>query len=101
MRPVAFFTVIAVCLAGPMAEAAGFRFIEVPADASGPALKGAVWYPCAAPPQEVKITASMSIGGALDCPVQGNKLPLVVISTGGSGWFASHNDTAERWHCGC
>ena len=28
----------------------GFQFIEVPADAAGPALKGAMWYPCAAPP---------------------------------------------------
>jgi hypothetical protein len=25
---------------------AGFRLIEVPADADGPVLKGAMWYPC-------------------------------------------------------
>jgi hypothetical protein len=33
----------------------GFQFIEVPADADGPALKGAMWYPCAAPPGDIDL----------------------------------------------
>jgi hypothetical protein len=32
---------IALCLTTTLAQAAGFRFIEVPADADGPALRGA------------------------------------------------------------
>jgi len=31
-----------VCLVAPTAQAAGFRFIDIPADADGPALAGAV-----------------------------------------------------------
>jgi len=34
---------------GTLAQAAGFRFIEVPADAYSPVLKGAIWYPCPEP----------------------------------------------------
>jgi hypothetical protein len=37
------------------AEAAGLRLINVSADAAGPALTGAVWSPCAMPPQEVEV----------------------------------------------
>jgi predicted dienelactone hydrolase len=67
----------------------------VPADANGPALKGAVWYPCAASTGTVKLNDNLSVPAAMVCPVDGNKLPLVVISTGGNGWFANHYDTAE------
>jgi len=95
MRPFAFLAVIIACFAAPMAEAAGFGFIELPADANGPALEGAVWYPCAALSGELKPIGTLPIRGVADCPVDGNKLPLVVISTGGSGWFANHYDTAE------
>jgi hypothetical protein len=37
--------VAVLCLAATLAQAAGFRLIEVPADADGPVLKGAMWYP--------------------------------------------------------
>jgi len=33
----------ALILAAPAASAAGFRFLKVPADSAGPALRGAVW----------------------------------------------------------
>ena len=76
----------------------GFRAIEVPASADGPSLEGAMWYPCAEPPSEIdlgKITAMFGITatGAKDCPVEGDKLPLVVVSHGKGGHFASHHDT--------
>jgi hypothetical protein len=42
MRPFSFLAGSIACLAAAMAEAAGFSFIDIPADASGPALTGAV-----------------------------------------------------------
>jgi len=70
------------CLAAPFAQAAGFTTIEVPADAQGPALRGAVWTPCATPDTK-------------DCPVAGAQLPLVVVSHGYGGSFRGHQDTAQ------
>jgi predicted dienelactone hydrolase len=78
----------------------GLQFIEVPAGADDPALKGAMWYPCAAPPGEIdlgEITAKFgfTLRGAKDCPISGDKLPLVVISHGKGSHFVLHHDTAE------
>jgi predicted dienelactone hydrolase len=93
MRPIAFFAVIIACFSGPMAQAAGFRFIDIPADASGPALTGAVWSPCAAPPQEIKFRF-VTIAAVRNCPVAGDRLPLIVVSHGSGAWFGAHRDTA-------
>ena len=41
MRLFVILTVV-VCVVSAKAEAAGFRFIDIPADANGPALKGAL-----------------------------------------------------------
>ena len=65
----------------------GFRFLDVPVDADGPALEGAMWYPCSEPPAEIdlgKITATfkITVRGAKNCPITGDKLPLVVFSHG-------------------
>jgi predicted dienelactone hydrolase len=76
------------------AEAAGIRFIDVPADSEGPALTGALWSPCAMPPQEVEV-GGMALPGVKDCPISGDKLPLVVMSHGRTGSFIGHHDTAE------
>ena len=76
-----------------MAEAAGLRFIDIPADANGPALTGAVWSPCDGPPQEIKVRLA-TIAAARNCPVVGERLPLIVISHGSGGWFGAHRDTA-------
>src|SRR5207253_4023973 len=84
----------AFCFAATLAQAAGFRFIDVPADAERPALTGAVWSPCAAPAQEVMLRG-VTVPGVKDCPIIGEKLPLVVISHGRRGWFGGHHDTAE------
>jgi predicted dienelactone hydrolase len=84
---VKFLAAIAFCFAATQAWAAGFRFIEVPADADGPALHGAMWYPCSEPPAEAG-------PGGRGCPIDGDKLPLVVISHGRGGTFNGHRDTA-------
>jgi predicted dienelactone hydrolase len=35
------------------------------------------------------------VPGVKDCPVEGDRLPLIVISHGGGGYFIGHHDTAE------
>jgi len=88
------FAVICCCFMSA-AEAAGIQLLE-----SGPALSGAIWYPCAAEPTHVAL-GSLSVGpdfglkGAKDCPVTGAKLPLVIFSHGRGGWFGQHHDTVE------
>ena len=86
--------IVVACLAATLAHAAGLRFIEVPADASGPALTGMVWTPCAAAPSEVALDGGVVLPGVKDCPVAGNRLPLIVVSHGRRGSFLGHVDTA-------
>lgn len=86
--------IVVACLAATLAHAAGLGFIEVPADAGGPALTGIVWTPCAAPPSEVALDGGVVLPGVKDCPVAGNRLPLIVVSHGRRGSFLGHIDTA-------
>jgi predicted dienelactone hydrolase len=85
-------------LAASQTQAAGVRFIDIPASPTGPAMTGAVWYPCAAPPQDINISdrdiGDRTLAGVKDCPLISDKLPLVVISHGRTGWFGGHHDTA-------
>jgi predicted dienelactone hydrolase len=85
----------ALCLATSLAHAAGFQFIEIPASDRLQPLKGAVWYPCAQPASEVKL-GPFVLSVAKDCPITGEKLPLIAISHGRSDNFLGHSDTAER-----
>jgi predicted dienelactone hydrolase len=94
MRPYRLALAAACCVAASMAQAAGFRFIDVPADGDGPALTGAVWSPCASPAQDIQLRR-LTTPGLLDCPIAGERLPLVVVSHGRRGWFGGHHDTAE------
>jgi hypothetical protein len=56
MHAAIFIVAIALCLmATTAAQAAGFQFISVPADADGPALTGAMWYPCAESPGDIDL----------------------------------------------
>lgn len=75
------------------AQAAGLSVLEVPAGEDMPMLKGAVWSPCAAPDQTVKLRR-IEVPGVRDCPVKGEGLALIVISHGAFGWFGGHHDTA-------
>ncbi|MGJ7498804.1 alpha/beta hydrolase family protein [Variovorax sp. ZT5P49] len=87
-------SVAALCLFTTLTQAAGFRFIEVPADANGPALHGAVWSPCDAPAGKIVLDL-LVIDGVKNCPVSGSQLPLVVISHGYGGSFFDQRDTAD------
>jgi predicted dienelactone hydrolase len=94
MRACRFATAAALCFGATVAQAAGVQFVDVPADAEGPALTGAVWSPCAAPAREVML-GRLIVPGVPDCPIAGDKLPLVVVSHGRRGLFSGHHDTVE------
>ena len=83
---------INLCLTATLAHGAGLRAIDIPADAGGPALKGAVWYPCSQPPADVDF-GKFTLPGVKDCPLPDGKSPLIVISHGRTGSFAGHHDT--------
>jgi predicted dienelactone hydrolase len=87
-------SVIGVCLAATLAQAAGLQSIDIPADADGPAIHGMIWSPCAEPPDKVRV-GRFTLPGVKDCPLLGDKLPLVVVSHGRGGNFAGHHDTDE------
>lgn len=93
MRPFKFTLAAAFYFAAALAHAAGLQFIDVPADAEGPALAGVVWTPCAAAAQDV-LLRRLAVPGVKDCPIVGERLPLVVVSHGRAGWVGLHHDTA-------
>jgi len=87
---------LALCTLAMPSFAAGFRFIEVPADAEGPAMTGGLWYPCAEAPGTVRLGPYV-LPVAKDCPLSGEKHSLVVVSHGRGGNFLGHHDTAEAF----
>lgn len=88
------FAATALCFMVLTAQAAGFQPIEIPGDGELPPLKGAVWYPCTRPASDTKV-GPFVFSAATDCPVAGDKLPLIVISPGRAGTFLHHRDIAE------
>lgn len=82
-----------LCALTTASYAAGVQRIEISVGDGGQTLQGVVWYPCAAPPETIAFR-SVDIAGAMDCPIEGEALPLIVISHGARGWFGGHHDTA-------
>ncbi len=78
-----------------MVSAAGLQFIDVPDDSRSPALDAAVWYPCTGEPAPVDIGFDYSTA-VKDCPLTGEKLPLIVISHGVGGWYGNFHTLAEK-----
>ena len=85
---------ILFCLFTTIGHAAGIKLLQILADASGPAIKGMVWTPCAEPAEEIPF-GPFTLQGRRDCPTVGDKLPLVVISHGHTGSYIGHHDLAE------
>jgi predicted dienelactone hydrolase len=85
---------IILCFTATLAHSAGLRTINVPANADGPALEGAAWYPCSQRPGEVSL-GKFAVLAAKDCPLPDRKLPLIVVSHGRTGNFLGHHDTVE------
>ena len=94
MRASRFILAIAFCVAPTLAQAAGFRLVDVAGDGDAPAIRAAIWSPCAEPPGEINIRGII-LPGVRDCPITGDRLPLVVISHGRGGTLIGHHDTAE------
>ena len=94
MRTLMLSIVTVLCTLATPSFAAGFRFIDVPADARGPAISGAIWYPCDEPPGQMPIGPSI-LPVSKDCQLKGEKHPLVIVSHGAMGSFLGHHDTAE------
>jgi predicted dienelactone hydrolase len=93
MHAAKFFVAFALGLTATLAHAAGLRFIEVPADADGPALNGAMWYPCSEPPDKIDL-GPYTLSVTKDCPLSVDRLPLVVVSHGRVGSFVNLYDLA-------
>jgi predicted dienelactone hydrolase len=85
---------LALIMSAP-AAAAGLKLLTVPADASGPAITVAVWYPSADKPSPVAFGPFTALA-AQDGKINGHGLPLVVLSHGRGGSFVVHHDTAEH-----
>ena len=94
MRTSRLLVPFVVCLTSTLAQAAGFRFIDVPADADNPALEAAMWYPCSEPPGEIDL-GNITLPGVKDCPMRGDGMPLIVFSPGDGGGWSDQHDTAE------
>ena len=86
---------VAAAIMSAPAAAAGLKFLNVPADASGPAITVSVWYPSADKPTPVTI-GPFTVLGAKEGAIDGERLPLVVLSHGLGGSFVVHHDTAEH-----
>ncbi|RST47565.1 alpha/beta hydrolase family protein [Variovorax sp. MHTC-1] len=83
-----------LCLATTLTHAAGFSLVEVPAGNDGPALRGAVWTPCKAPVGRIELDP-LVIDGVKNCPIEGTRLPLIIVSHGQGGSLLGHHDTAS------
>ena len=73
---------------------AGLRFVTLPADGNGPAMRVAIWSPCTQPADRI-VVGPFSLPAVRDCPIEGSALPLVVMSHGHAGTNLGHHDTAE------
>ena len=94
MRRLALLLAVALGLSAGCAEAAGLQEISVPAKGESPAITGVVWTPCAEPAGEVKL-GTATLQATANCPILGDKLPLVIISHGYGGNALGHRDTAQ------
>ena len=75
-------------------QAAGLKFAEIPASTDGPALKVAIWTPCAISAQQMTLGPYV-LDATPNCPTVGQNLPLVLISHGHAGSLLNHHDLAE------
>lgn len=78
--------------AGP-AGAVGFQWATAPDPDDRPLAIG-IWYPSDAPmPDHTNTPFQQAL--AVDAPIAGDRLPLVVISHGSAGWLGGHADVAK------
>ena len=85
-------TVFALVAVPALAADVGFEEVKI-ANGAEPPLTAGIWYPTDTP------ATSHALGDftqtvAPGAPITGERLPLVVMSHGGAGWYGSHYDTA-------
>ena len=93
MRLMAVITTLFALVAAPaLAAEVGFEEVKI-ANGVEPPLTAGIWYPTDAPatPHSLGNFTQTVAPGA---PVAGDRLPLVVMSHGGGGWYNGHYDTA-------
>jgi predicted dienelactone hydrolase len=93
MRAFKLVLALMLLLAASEAQAAGIRLIKIDASREGPEIAGAVWYPCATPAQDAG-DGNVALSGVKECPLIGDRLPLIVMSNGRMGRYGNHHDTA-------
>jgi predicted dienelactone hydrolase len=89
---IGLFALMAVPASASMWPEVGFQQIQVPNGADAP-LWGGVWYPTRTLATDHTVDLSTQ-NVALNSPVAGHDLPLVVLSHGGGGSFDDNYDTA-------
>lgn len=94
MRNAIGIMVVVACLFSVPAGAAGVQFFTLLMPNGWRLQEGAVWYPCASPPATVRLNR-LEAPGVENCAIDGENLPLIVISHGARGWYGGHHDTAE------
>jgi predicted dienelactone hydrolase len=95
LRASRLFSVVAtltLTLSGICVHAAGFQR-GLAADPEGKPLEIGIWYPSSAATNPLAM-GPVTMHVAVNGPVQGKDLPLVVMSHGNGGFFLSHFDTA-------
>ena len=83
---------IAIMLAGTCVHAAGFQQ-GVAADPNGQPLVIGIWYPSQAIAKPVSMGPT-TMTAAINAPVNGKALPMIVMSHGTGGSYLGHFDTA-------
>jgi predicted dienelactone hydrolase len=86
------FAAFIAAAAGHAHAGVGFQHFSIN-DPQGPPIEVGVWYPTGAAPKLEAIEADQQMV-ARDAAVEGDRLPLVVISHGHGGSYAGHLDTA-------
>jgi predicted dienelactone hydrolase len=93
VRLMAVITALFALAATPaFAADVGFEEVRI-ANGAEPPLTAGIWYPTSTPatPHALGNVTQIVAPGA---PVAGRRLPLVVMSHGGGGWYDGHYDTA-------
>lgn len=75
------------------ANPVGFRLAQVAKNGDAP-LVVAIWYPTSARPWPTVLIGPVLLDVAMDAPVEGQGLPLIVLSHGNGGGPQSHADLA-------
>ena len=92
-HPLVFLTSAFLTVMTPPTQATGFQWTEA-ADPGDRSLALGIWYPSAAPvPAGPNTPFRQAL--AIKAPVEGENLPVVVISHGYGGWLGGHADTAK------